>query len=184
MEKTIEMWETGIKSTGHDDWLNVENQREREWNHRRLADLGHGNWVDSRTRNRERTCGGRYKSDQESFSEARSWTHWLWYVWWLTTSRGNWPFRRSENTHGQGWNHKHTVITPAPIYLLCPHCLTLLPPGLLQQPLNWSWDSLCRLTFLEPISQNSPARRIFLKGKSNLVTTYRKPFHGFPSPLK
>lgn len=81
----------------HRTWWLAEcrkSEREREWNHRWLADLGHGNWVDSRTRNRERTCGGRYKSDQESFSEARSWTHWLWYVWWLTTSRGNWPFRR------------------------------------------------------------------------------------------
>lgn len=44
-------------------------------------------------------------------------------------------FTMSENTRTQGWNHKHTVITPASIDLLCPHCSTLLPQSLLQQPL-------------------------------------------------
>lgn len=86
---------------------------------------------------RERTCGRRCKSDQEGFNDA------LGYGLVDSGMSDDQPypgetehFNMPENTRGQRCNHKHVVITPTSVYFLCPHCSTLPPPGLLQQPLN------------------------------------------------
>lgn len=94
VEKTIEMWETGIKSTGHDDWLNVENQREREsgiTDDLQILAMGTG-WT------AEPGIKRGHVEEDTSLTRRAQWgsvLDALTLVCLLThTSRGNWPFRR------------------------------------------------------------------------------------------